>query len=219
MNVLVIEDEAKIAKFVGKGLQAQGYSVTHADNGDDGFTQAATQTFDIIILDIMLPGRDGLSILKELRDGDYSGPIILLTARSEANERVEGLNLGADDYVTKPFFMDELLARINAVARRTSILHAGPLTLNLINREARYGNEEIILAPREFSLLEHLMRSPGSVFTRAQLLEKVWGYGFDPQTNLVDVCIRRIREKIDRDGHKFIHTIRYVGYRFSKEEV
>ncbi len=218
MKVLVVEDEEKIARFVQKGLEAQGFSVTHVDNGDDGFSQAASRAFDVILLDIMLPGRDGLSILKELREQQYTGPIILLTARTETNQRVEGLNLGSDDYITKPFFMDELLARINAVARRTSLLHAGPLTLSLVSREARYGDEEIILAPREFSLLEHLMRSPGNVFTRIQLLEKVWGYGFDPQTNLVDVCIRRIREKIDRDGHKFIETVRYVGYRFNKEE-
>ncbi|VGO23388.1 response regulator transcription factor [Pontiella sulfatireligans] len=218
MKVLVVEDEEKIASFVHKGLETQGFSVTVADNGDDGFAQAASQAYDVVLLDIMLPGRDGLSILKELREQQHSVPVILLTARSEANERVGGLNLGADDYVTKPFFMDELLARINAVARRTSVLHAGPLTLNLISREARYGDEEIIFAPREFSLLEHLMRTPGNVFTRTQLLEQVWGYGFDPQTNLVDVCIRRIREKIDRDGRQFIETVRGVGYRFNKAE-
>jgi two-component system OmpR family response regulator len=219
MRVLVIEDEEKIANFVRKGLEAQGCIVTVEDNGDDGFAQAASHAFDVVLLDIMLPGRDGLSVLKELRENQLSVPVILLTARSEANQRVEGLNLGADDYVTKPFFMDELLARINAVARRTSILHAGPLTINVVSREARYADEEIIFAPREFSLLEHLMRTPGTVFTRTQLLEKVWGYGFDPQTNLVDVCIRRIREKIDRDGNQFIETVRYVGYRFKKETV
>ena len=219
MRVLVVEDEEKIANFVRKGLEAQGFAVTLSDNGNDGFTKAASNTFDVVLLDIMLPGRDGLSVLRELRKQQHSLPVILLTARAEANERVEGLNLGADDYVTKPFFMDELLARINAVARRISILRAGPLSINVASREALYGDEEIIFAPREFSLLEHLMRSPGNVFTRAQLLEKVWGYGFDPQTNLVDVCIRRIREKIDRDGHRFIETVRYVGYRFNKEEV
>ena len=219
MKVLLVEDEKKIASFVRKGLEAQGFSVTVSDNGDKASELALAGSFDVILLDIMLPGRDGLSILKELRERRNTVPVILLTARSEMNQRVEGLNLGADDYITKPFFMDELLARLRAVVRRTSgetlsVLHAGPLMLNLITREAKYGDEEIIFAPREFSLLEHLMRSPGMVFTRTQLLEQVWGYGFDPQTNLVDVCIRRIREKIDRDGHQFIATVRSVGYRF-----
>lgn len=217
MKVLLVEDEAKIAEFVRKGLEAKGFSVALADTGDDGLAQATRDVFDVILLDIMLPGRDGLSVLKALRENHNSVPVILLTARSEANERVDGLNNGADDYVTKPFFMDELVARINAVARRSNVLRAGPLMLNLVAREARYGDEEIIFAPREFSLLEHLMRTPGNVFTRTQLLEQVWGYGFDPQTNLVDVCIRRIREKIDRDGRCFIETVRGVGYRFSKD--
>ncbi len=223
MKVLLVEDEKKIASFVRKGLEAQGFSVTVSDNGDKASELALAGSFDVILLDIMLPGRDGLSILKELRERRNTVPVILLTARSEMNQRVEGLNLGADDYITKPFFMDELLARLRAVVRRTSgetlsVLHSGPLMLNLITREAKYGDEEIIFAPREFSLLEHLMRSPGMVFTRTQLLEQVWGYGFDPQTNLVDVCIRRIREKIDRDGHQFIETVRSVGYRFKQEE-
>ena len=222
MKVLLVEDEKKIASFVRKGLEAQGFSVTVSDNGDKASELALAGSFDVILLDIMLPSRDGLSILKELRGRRNTVPVILLTARSEMNQRVEGLNLGADDYITKPFFMDELLARLRAVVRRTSgetlsVLHSGPLMLNLITREAKYGDEEIIFAPREFSLLEHLMRSPGMVFTRTQLLEQVWGYGFDPQTNLVDVCIRRIREKIDRDGHQFIETVRSVGYRFSGE--
>lgn len=219
MRVLVIEDEEKIANFVKKGLEAQGCSVTLIDNGLDGLEQSASGLFDVVVLDIMLPGKDGLEILKELRENQQSVPVILLTARSEANQRVEGLNLGADDYITKPFFMDELMARINAVGRRTTILHAGPLSINVATREVRYDNEKIDFAPREFSLLEHLMRSRGTVFTRDQLLEKVWGYGFDPQTNLVDVCIRRIRLKIDRHGHQFIETVRYVGYRFNKEEL
>ncbi|MEI7850757.1 MAG: response regulator transcription factor [Kiritimatiellales bacterium] len=224
MKVLLVEDEKKIASFVRKGLEAQGFSVTVSDNGDKASDLALDGSFDVILLDIMLPGRDGLSILKELRGRRNTVPVILLTARSEMNQRVEGLNLGADDYITKPFFMDELLARLRAVVRRTSgdtlsVLHAGPLMLNLITRQAKYGDEEIIFAPREFSLLEHLMRSPGMVFTRTQLLEQVWGYGFDPQTNLVEVCIRRIREKIDRGGKQFIETVRGVGYRFSGEAV
>ena len=218
MKVLVVEDEEKIHAFVRKGLEARGFTVAVAETGDDGLAQVSTGEHDVMLLDIMLPGRDGLSILKELRASGNSTPIIILTARTEANERVQGLELGADDYVTKPFFMDELIARINTVARRTSILHAGQLTLNTLSREARYSDEEIFFAPREFSVLEHLMRSPKAIFTRDQLLEQVWGYGFDPQTNLVDVCIRRIREKIDRDGHHFIETVRGIGYRFNKGE-
>jgi DNA-binding response OmpR family regulator len=222
MKVLLVEDEAKIAGFVRKGLEEQGFSVTHSDNGEDAFELAAKGSFDVILLDIMLPGRDGLSVLRELRERRNTVPVILLTARSEINQRVEGLELGADDYITKPFFMDELIARVKAVVRRTSgetlsVLHSGPLVLNLITRNARLGDEEIIFAPREFSLLEHLMRSPGNVFTRDQLLEQVWGYGFDPQTNLVEVCIRRIREKIERGGEPFIETVRGVGYRFRQE--
>jgi DNA-binding response OmpR family regulator len=224
MKVLLVEDEKKIAGFVRKGLEAQGFSVTVSGDGDEAFGLAAAGSFDVILLDIMLPGRDGLSILKELREQRNTVPVLLLTARSEINERVEGLNLGADDYITKPFFMDELLARLRAVVRRTSgetlsVLRSGPLMLNLITRHAQIGEEEIIFAPREFSLLEHLMRSPGMIFTRDQLLEQVWGYGFDPQTNLVEVCIRRIREKIDRDGTQFIETVRGVGYRFNRKEV
>jgi DNA-binding response OmpR family regulator len=223
MKILLVEDEVKIAGFVRKGLEAQGFAVTVSGDGDEASDLAAAGSFDVILLDIMLPGRDGLSILKELREQRNTVPVILLTARTEMNERVEGLNLGADDYITKPFFMDELLARLRAVVRRTSgetlsVLRSGPLMLNLITRHAKYGEEEIIFAPREFSLLEHLMRSPGMVFTRDQLLEQVWGYGFDPQTNLVEVCIRRIREKIDRNGTQFVETVRGVGYRFRKDE-
>lgn len=215
--MLVVEDEAKIADFIRNGLEAQGFVVVTAENGVDGFEQAqGSGGFDVVLLDLMLPGRDGLSVLRELRAQQNQVPVILLTARTESNERVQGLNAGADDYVTKPFYMDELIARIHAVVRRTSLLHVGPLKLNLISRQASYAEDEIIFAPREFSLLEHLMRAPGNVFTRDQLLEQVWGYGFDPQTNLVDVCIRRIREKIDRDGHQFIETVRGVGYRFKQ---
>jgi DNA-binding response OmpR family regulator len=218
MRVLVVEDEEKIHAFVRQGLESRSFSVTVVEDGNAGFDEAVTGLYDVIVLDIMLPERNGLSVLKELREKDIQTPVIILTARSEANERVQGLELGADDYVTKPFFMDELIARIHAVTRRSSVLHAGKLSLNTRSRVVCLGQEEIILAPREFSVLEHLLRSPGNIFTRDQLLEQVWGYGFDPQTNLVDVCIRRIREKIERDGHKYIETVRGVGYRFNKDE-
>ncbi|WP_372845928.1 response regulator transcription factor [Pontiella sp.] len=217
MNILIVEDEEKIARNVCAGLEESGHEAVIADNGNEGLAKALSGDFDLVLLDVMLPGRDGLSVLKALREDGNAVPVILLTALSEGAQRVEGLELGADDYVTKPYFIDELLARINAVTRRNSVLHAGPLMLNLVTREARYGDEKIFFAPREFRLLEYLMRSPGKVFTRSQLLKYVWGYGFDPQTSLVKVCVRRIREKIDRDGDSFIQTVRNTGYRFNAE--
>ena len=224
MNILVVEDEKKLAGFIRKGLEENGFTATVSHDGNEAYTLACTGDYDLIILDIMLPGRDGLSILKNLRDRKNTVPVILATARSETNERVQGLTLGADDYIPKPFYMDELIARIQAVLRRTSgenlsILRAGDLTVNLLAREVKRGKEEIILPPREFSLLEYLMRSPGRVFTRSQILEHVWGYGFDPQTNLVDVCIQRVRSKIGPDKDEtLIETVRGVGYRFRKAE-
>lgn len=224
MRILVVEDEKKLAGFIRKGLEEQGFAVTVSHDGNEAYTLACTEAYDAIMLDIMLPGRDGLSILKNLRDRKNTVPVLLVTARSEANERVQGLNLGADDYIAKPFYMDELLARIQAVLRRTSgenlsILRAGDLVVNLITREVRKGTEDIVLPPREFSLLEYLMRSPGRVFTRSQILEHVWGYSFDPQTNLVEVCIQRLRSKIDPGGaDSLIETVRSVGYRFRKQE-
>ncbi len=174
-------------------------------------------------LDIMLPGRDGLSILRGLREKKITVPVILLTARSALQERVEGLNLGADDYLSKPFYMEELLARIHAVTRRAkgdhlSLLQSGPVTVNLISREVRVAKEKVELTVREFSLLELLMRSPGRVFTRTQILEHVWGYDFDPQTNVVDVYVRRLRSKVDVNPHApLIETVRGVGYRVIKQ--
>ncbi|MEI8243186.1 MAG: response regulator transcription factor [bacterium] len=224
MKILVVEDEKKLAGFIRKGLEENGFAVAVSHDGSEACALAGAETFDLIVLDIMLPGRDGLSILKSLRSRKNTVPVILVTARSEANERVEGLQLGADDYIAKPFFMDELLARVQAVLRRTSgeqlsVLRAGDLTVNLITREVRRGSEDILLPPREFGLLEYLMRSPGRLFTRSQILEHVWGYGFDPGTNLVDVCLQRLRAKIDpADGKSRIETVRGVGYRFRKPE-
>lgn len=224
MRILVVEDEQKLAGFIRKGLEEHGYAVTVSHDGDKAYMLTRDESYDLIVLDIMLPGRDGLSILKCLRDRKNTVPVVLVTARSEANERVQGLNLGADDYITKPFFMDELLARIQAVLRRTSgdqlsVLRAGDLTVNLISREVKRGETAIALSPREFGLLEYLMRSPGRVFTRSQILEHVWGYGFDPETNLVDVRIQRVRSKIDaEDSTSLIETVRGVGYRFRRPE-
>jgi two-component system OmpR family response regulator len=219
MKVLVVEDEKKIASFVRKGLEAQGFVVDVSHHGDEGFTLATTRPYDAVVLDIMLPGKDGLSILRNLRDRKSPLPVILLTARSELNERLEGLNLGADDYLTKPFHIEELIARLHAVTRRAtgtsqSILTVADLTLNLLTREVRRGGRRIELTTREFSLLEHLMRSPGRVLTRVEICERVWEYNFDPGTNLVDVYVQRIRKKVDEDFPvKLIETIRGVGYR------
>lgn len=220
MKVLIVEDDRKIASFVQKGLKEQGYVIDVCNDGDEGYDLATSETYDVILLDIMLPGRDGLSILRGLREQKNTVPVILLTARSGLDERVEGLNLGADDYLAKPFFMEELIARIIAVSRRAtgeqlSVIHHDNLTLNLITREIRRGEEALELTSREFNMLELLMRSPGRVYSRTQLLENVWGYDFDPQTNVVDVYVRRVRGKIDApEAPSFIETVRGVGYRF-----
>jgi len=219
VKVLIIEDEKKIASLIRKGLEAQGFVVDVCLQGDDGYALATSRPYDALILDIMLPGRDGLSILRNIRERKIPLPVILLTARAELNERLEGLNLGADDYLTKPFFVEELIARLHAVTRRAtgaqqSILEVGDLAMNLITREVTRGGVPIELAPREFNLLEHLMRSPGRVLTRVQICEQVWDYHFDPGTNLVEVYIQRLRKKVDAGAAvKRIETIRGVGYR------
>ena len=224
MRVLVVEDERKIAGFIRQGLEEQGFAVEVSGDGDEAYTLATTRTYDVIVLDIMLPGRDGLSILKNLRQRKSAVPVILLTARAEPNERVEGLDFGADDYLTKPFYIEELIARIHAIARRAtgeqlSVLQAGDLTVNLITREVRRGSAVVELTAREFSLLAHLLRAPGRVFTRTQLLEHVWGYDFDPETNLVDVNIRRLRRKLEDDAAMpLIETVRGVGYKVRRLE-
>lgn len=221
MYVLLVEDEKKIADFVCAGFREQGFTFDYCDNGNDGFNKASTNQYDVIVLDIMLPGRDGLSILKSLRKMGNATPVILLTARNELDDRIEGLNLGADDYLAKPFFVEELIARLQAMVRRVSgerqnILAVGDLKLDRITREVTWKAQTIDLTSREFNLIEYLMRSPGRVFTRTQILEHVWGYDFDPSTNVVDVCIQRIRKKIgvNDDGTSPIESVRGVGYRF-----
>lgn len=219
MKVLAIEDEKKIASFVQKGLEAHGLIVDVCHDGESGFALATSRPYDALVLDIMLPGRDGLSILRSLRERKVPLPVILLTARGELNERLEGLNLGADDYLTKPFYIDELVARLHAVVRRASghaqsVLTVADLTMNLLTRTVARGDQPIELTTREFALLEHLMRSPGRVLTRVQICEQVWSYHFDPETNLVDVYIQRLRKKVDSGAElKLIETVRGVGYR------
>lgn len=222
MNILVVEDEKEVAGFIRKGLEEQGFQVEVCHDGNEAFAWTATRSYDVVVLDIMLPGRDGLSILRSLRKKRNAVPVILLTARSELEERIEGLDLGADDYLTKPFYVEELVSRIRAVVRRTSgdqlsILQAGDITVNLISREVCRGENAIRLTAREFGLLEYLMRSPGRVYTRTQIIEHVWGYDFDPNTNLVDVYIKRLRTKLrGNSDDEFLETVRGVGYRFVK---
>ena len=221
MRVVLIEDDRKIASFARKGLSEQGFLVEHCEEGEEGLHLATSTACDVVLLDIMLPGRDGLSILRSLREEGHTVPVILLTARSTLNERVDGLNLGADDYLCKPFFIEELVARIHAVVRRTSgkamnLLSCGGIVLDRVSRTVTADDHDVELTVREFSLLELLMRSPERVFTRTQILEHVWGYDFDPQTNVVDVYIRRIRKKLESAcGDRAIETIRGVGYRMN----
>jgi two-component system, OmpR family, response regulator len=222
MNILLVEDEARIADFVCAGLREQGWQVIHCAEGNSGMAHAESGGFDLLLLDIMVPGKDGLAILKSVRRKGLATPVMLLTARNELEDRVEGLNLGADDYLPKPFFVEELVARVHAIARRISgdrqnILKAGPVSLDRISREATVDGKAIEMTAREFTLLEYLARSPGRAFTRTQILEHVWGYDFDPNTNVVDVCIQRIRRKIDPAGaESLIEAVRGVGYRFKK---
>lgn len=224
MRVLVVEDQERIASFIDKGLKEQGFTVDLVHDGDDGYGLATTEPYDAIVLDIMVPGRDGLSILKNLRKQGSTVPVILLTARSELDERLEGLNLGADDYMTKPFYIEELVARLHTVVRRTAgeathLYKVEDLSMNLVTRSVKRGDEEIQLSVREFSLLEFLMRSPGRVVSRMQICEHVWNYTFDPDTNLIDVYIQRLRKKIDKDFEpKLIETVRGVGYRLGKPQ-
>lgn len=221
MKVLLVEDEAKIRSFIEKGLKAEGFVLDSVDNGDDALQLAFHTPYDAIVLDIMIPGTDGLSILKQLRAKKINVPVILATARGTLDDRLEGLNLGADDYLAKPFHVDELIARLHAIVRRTqggnmNLVSLEDLTMNLGTREVTRGDQEIELTPREFNLLELLMRSPGRVYTRTQILDAVWNYDFDPNTNLVDVYIKRIRAKVDFKEPPLIETVRGVGYRMKK---
>jgi DNA-binding response OmpR family regulator len=224
MKILLVEDERKIADFVCSGLTERGFHVEHCGDGDRGWERARDGSFDVIVLDIMLPGRDGLSILKALRDGGDPTPVILLTARNELGDRVKGLDLGADDYLAKPFFVEELAARIQALIRRVAgdrqnTVHVDDFVLDRITRQLSCGRRSVELSSREYSLLEYLMRSSGQVFTRSQILEHVWGYDFDPSTNVVDVCIKRIRAKIasiDGDQAAPFESVRGSGYRFRR---
>lgn len=222
MRVLVVEDEKKTASFIRKALQSESFSVDVIHNGDDALAAACTTSFDAIVLDIMLPGRDGLGVLKQLRLRKNNTPVLLLSARGEVNERVEGLNLGADDYLPKPFELAELIARVRALTRRNGdnksiVLRVADLTLDTVTHKAQRGGEDIELTAREYRLLEFLMRSTGRMCGRMMIFEKVWDYDFDPGSNLVEVYISRLREKIDaKHEPKLLHTMRGAGYVLSE---
>ena len=218
MRVLVVEDEKKTASFIRKALQAEGHAVDVLHDGTEALAAVATTPFDVVVLDVMLPGRDGLSVVRQMREKKISTPVLLLTARGEVGEKVEGLNAGADDYLAKPFALEELIARVRALGRRSAdaksaLLRVGDLTLDTVTRKVKRGETPIDLARREYLLLEFLMRSAGRICGRMAIVEKVWDYDFDPGTNLVDVYIMRLREKIDSGFEKkLLQTVRGVGY-------
>ena len=219
MRVLIIEDDKDVASFIQKGLAQAGWNVDHADDGKDGLFLATTEKYDALIVDRMLPGVDGLTVIRTLRASNNGTPALILSALGEVDDRVKGLRAGGDDYLTKPYAFTELLARIEALARRKSPeegstrFQVGDLVLDRLSHKVTRAGEPIILQPREFRLLEYLMKHAGQVVTRTMLLENVWDYHFDPQTNVIDVHISRLRSKIDKNfGNPLLHTVRGAGY-------
>src|SRR5208337_1204798 len=217
MRILVVEDDKKIASFVVNGLKQNGFAVDHSDNGEDGLLRAQTAPYDAAIVDLMLPKLDGLSLIRQLRAQGAQTPVLILSAKATVDDRVRGLQAGGDDYLTKPFAFSELLARVQALIRRASHapeptrLAVGDLTMDLLSREVQRSGEKIELQPREFALLEYLMRHANRVVTKTMILEHIFDYSFDPQTNVVDVLVHRLRSKVDKDK-AMLHTIRGVGY-------
>jgi two-component system OmpR family response regulator len=213
----VVEDDSKIASFVVKGLKQSGYAVDHCVDGEEALAVAEATPYDAAVIDLMLPKLDGLSLIQRLRARGNRMPVLILSAKASVDDRVKGLQAGGDDYVAKPFAFSEVLARVQALIRRSTQsseptrLSVGDLTLDLLAREASRGSERVELQPREFSLLEYLMRNPGRTVTKTMILEHVFDYSFDPQTNVVDVLIHRLRSKIDPEKTR-LHTIRGVGY-------
>ena len=219
MRILLVEDDVKIAAFVDKGLRAAGYAVDHASDGETGLHLALNEPYDAAVVDIMLPKLDGLSLIGEMRKKKLNTPVIILSAKASVDDRIRGLQTGGDDYLTKPFAFSELLARVQALIRRAggisepTQLTVGNLTLNLLTREVARDGKHIELQPMEFALLEYLIRNAGRVVSKTMIMEHVWDYNFDPQTNVVEARICRLRDKIDREfSTKLIHTIRGAGY-------
>lgn len=219
MRLLLIEDDLKIASFIIKGFQSAGYAVDHAANGREGLDLALYEPYDTVIVDIMLPEKNGLVIIEALRRDKVMTPVIILSAKDSIEDRVRGLQIGGDDYLTKPFAFSELLARVQALIRRQSNsgepsrLVAGDLSLDLLSRKVKRGSHDIELQPREFALLEYLLRNRDKVVSKTMIMEHVWDYNFDPQTNVVEARICRLRDKVDKEfQEKLIHTVRGVGY-------
>jgi two-component system OmpR family response regulator len=225
MRILLVEDDAEVARFVVKGLKEAGHAVEHAPNGREGLFLAASEPFDVLVLDRMLPGGvDGVRLVETLRTQGNRTPVLFLSALSAVDERVRGLKAGGDDYLPKPFAFAELLARVEALARRPAVdapatrLKVGDLEMDLLARSVVRGGKRIDVQPREFRLLEQLLRHAGQVVTRTMLLEKVWDYHFDPQTNVIDVHVSRLRQKVDKGFDKaLIHTVRNAGYMIRAE--
>jgi two-component system, OmpR family, response regulator len=218
LRVLVIEDESRIRAFLARALEADGFAVDGADNGPDGLERAVRGTYDLVILDLLLPGLDGLSVLRELHRRSPDLPVVIVSARSDLPTKLRGFALGANDYLAKPFAVDELLARVRVQLRardhgHDGVLQAGSLLLDVPRRQARIGECEIDLSDREFRLLHHLVKHAGEVVTRDSILSAVWGYHFDPRSNVVDVCVRRLRRKLGDEAP--IQTVRHAGYRLT----
>jgi two-component system, OmpR family, response regulator len=226
VKILVVEDNERVARFVTRGLRESGHTVDHAANGRDGLFLAASERFDVIVLDRMLPGNiDGLAIIEALRKAGNRTPILILSALDGVDERIRGLRSGGDDYLTKPFAFGELLARVDALSRRSGegdaqrTLQVADLRMDVLSRRVTRGNRAITLQPREFKLLEYLMRHANQVVTRTMLLEAVWDYNFDPQTNVVDVHISKLRQKIELDSERpLVRTVRNAGYMLSDDD-
>jgi DNA-binding response OmpR family regulator len=225
MRLLLIEDDQDIGAFIRSGLQEAGFVVDWVTGGGDGFRMGLSESYDLAVIDLMLPDMDGMVLIEQLRRMEIATPFLILSAKQSVDDRVRGLQKGGDDYLTKPFVFSELLARIQALIRRahgsteTTYLTYEDLSLDLVKREARRGEERLELQPREFALLEYLLRNRERVISRTMILEHIWGYHFDPQTNVVDVLVSRLRSKVDKDySVKYIHTIRGVGYALQKPE-
>jgi two-component system OmpR family response regulator len=219
VRALLVEDDDTIAGFVERGLREAGFAVDRFADGESGFDAAISEPYDVAVVDVMLPKRDGLSLIEELRKRSVTTPVLILSAKRSVDDRVKGLQAGGDDYLTKPFAFAELLARVQALVRRASrspeptTLKVDDLVLDLLSRRVTRGEATIELRPREFALLEYLMRNAGKVVSKTMILSHVWDYSFDPQTNIVDVLVSRLREKIDRPFEKkLLHTVRGVGY-------
>jgi DNA-binding response OmpR family regulator len=219
MRILLVEDDRKTASFIVRGLKEAGYAIDHAEDGEKGLMIASINPYDVAIVDIMLPEIDGLTLIEKMRKKRINTPVLILSAKRTVEDRVKGLQKGGDDYLIKPFSFSELLARTQALIRRShastapSTLTVGDLTLDLLKHEVNRGDQKIDLQPREFSLLEYLLYNKEKIVSKTMILEHVWDYSFDPQTNVVDVLVCRLRNKVDRDfPQKLIHTIRSVGY-------